>query len=131
MSSLSPLASEHWRGAARGELCVPHCLDCDNLWFPPSRQCPRCLSDKIDWRVVSGRGRVTGWCIMHRQYFETLDLALPYAVILVQLDEGPFLYSNFVDPATVPEVGQSVEAMFIAVETDGSVVRFRVVTESS
>ncbi len=128
MAALSALAAEHWRGAAHGELRLPHCLDCDHLWFPPSRYCPRCLSEKIDWRAVSGKGRVTGWCVMHRRYFETLDLALPYTVILVQLDAGPCLYSNYVDPDTVPEVGQRVEAVFVAVEPEAAVVRFRAST---
>jgi uncharacterized protein len=124
-------AAEHWRGAASGELRLPHCLDCGKLWFPPTRQCPRCLSEKIDWLTASGRGRITGWCIMHQRYFDQFDLPLPYAVLLVQLDEGPLLYSNYDEPTTVPAVGQRVQAEFVSVAPDAGIVRFRLISEPS
>lgn len=128
MTSLStrfPLAAEHWHGASRGELLLPSCVTCGNLWFPPSRLCPKCLSNNIKWRAVSGKGEVTGWCVFHKRYFSDSDLTPPYTVVLVKLNEGPYLYSNYDDPTTVPDVGQHVVASFVDIGNGEALVHFR------
>lgn len=118
-------AAEHWQGAAQGELRLPHCPMCSNVWFPPSRLCPRCLWDDIEWRAVSKHGSVAGWCQFHRAYFPPLlGLTPPYTVILVRLDAGPLLYSNPSNPASVPPVGTRVSATFVELTPDEAVVRF-------
>lgn len=80
---------------------------------------------------MSGRGRVTGWCQFHRPYFPALDLALPYYVILVELDEGPQLYSNLTDAKAVPQIGQRVEAVYVDAAPGQALVRFRITEQGS
>ena len=124
-TTLPRQAAEHWQGAAQGELRLPRCRTCSNVWFPPSRHCPRCLSDGIEWQAVSKRGTVAAWCRFHRAYFTpSLGLTPPYTVILVRLDAGPLLYSNPGNPASVPPVGTRVVATFVGVAPGQAVVRF-------
>ncbi len=124
-ATLPRQAAEHWRGAAQGELRLPRCRTCGNVWFPPSHHCPQCLSGKVEWRAVSKQGSVVGWCQFHRAYFPpSLGLTPPYTVILVRLDAGPLLYSNPGDPASVPPVGTRVVATFIEAAPGEAVVRF-------
>jgi uncharacterized OB-fold protein len=83
------------------ELRLQVCASCARPWFPPGPVCPTCLGD--DWRFerMSGRGRVVAWTVFHRQYFK--ELPVPYAVVSVELDEGPLLVGNLpgVDPAAI------------------------------
>lgn len=129
--SLPLIAAEHWRAAAHGELRLPACRACAHMWFPPSRHCPRCLSAEIEWRVVSGRGRVEGVCEMHRDYFRSPALPAPYTVILVRLDAGPLLYSNPLDLRMRPDIGDLVEARFVPLDGETGLVRFAPVGDVS
>jgi uncharacterized OB-fold protein len=118
-------AAEHWRGAARGELRLPHCSACGHAFYPPTRQCPRCLLPNIAWRAVSPDGVVVGWCQFHRAYFpQSPDLVPPYTVILVRLDAGPLLYANPGELTATPVVGTRVRATFVPAGPDEALVRF-------
>jgi uncharacterized OB-fold protein len=122
---LPDVAAGHWEGASQGELRVPHCENCEHLWMPPTRHCPNCLSDQVDWRAVSALGRVLGVCVFHRSYIPGIDLELPYAVIHVALDAGPHLYSNPFDPGASLAVGDRVEAVYVLIAEGQALVRFR------
>jgi uncharacterized OB-fold protein len=85
-----------WEGSLLGELRLDHCQACDHLWFPPTNSCPKCLSTDIDWKAVSGRGKVWSWIWMHQRYGWAFDEELPYLLVQVNLDEGPTLVSTLV-----------------------------------
>ena len=48
--------------------------------------------------TASGKGRVVSWVIYHHAYHEAFKEQLPYNVALVELDEGPRLITNIVNP---------------------------------
>jgi uncharacterized OB-fold protein len=99
-------------GAEAGELLVQRCPRCELLRFPPSGVCPRCLDANDVWVQVSGRGAIWSWIRMHKQYFKDARRATPYNVVMVQLDEGPFMISAMADESARPFVGQRVTAAF-------------------
>ena len=124
-SRLPSQAAEHWEGAAKGKLLLPHCRVCEHVWFPPARQCPKCLSAEVDWCTASPHGVVVGWSVFHRAYFPDLPgLAPPYTVILVRLDAGPLLYSNPGDLKSVPPIGTRLTARFVPAGGGEALVRF-------
>lgn len=73
-----------------GIFALPMCASCARMHYPPRVLCPRCGSDSLVWRKSAGLGTV----------YSTSTLAPrdepPYAVILVDLDDGPRLMSNAV-----------------------------------
>lgn len=85
-----------WAAAREHRLILPHCLDCGHLWLPAYARCTRCASANLDWIKASGRGTVWAAIEMHRQYVAWFAPRLPYAVVVIRLEEGPFLYSNIV-----------------------------------
>ena len=85
-----------WEGSTVGELRLDHCTDCDHIWFPPTNSCPNCLSTNIDWKAVSGHGRLWSWIWMHQRYGWAFDAEVPYLLVQVNLDEGPTLVSRLV-----------------------------------
>jgi uncharacterized protein len=98
----SPETQPFWDGCAAGELRLQRCETCDAFYFPPRPFCPRCLSDRVEWRPVSGRGALHTYLINHRPAPGFEDDA-PYAIAVVQLEEGPRMMSNIVGVENTPE----------------------------
>ena len=115
-----------WEAARRHELRLPQCQDCKRLWWPPGPVCPDCLSERHEWTRVSGRGTVSSWVVFHKAYFPSFANDIPYAVIQVELEEGPRLISNLVGvPNEEVRVGMPVEVVFDDVTPEITLVRFR------
>lgn len=115
-----------WEGARRGELRLPRCRGCGEVWWPAGPVCPRCLSDQIEWFRASGRGRVAAWVVFHRAYFAGFAADVPYNVAWVELEEGPRVTSNIIEAA--PEdlrVGLPVEVVFERVTDEVTLPKFR------
>jgi uncharacterized OB-fold protein len=91
----------YWEGARAHKLLLPRCESCEAFWFPPSGRCPHCLSANFTWRETSGRGRIYSFVVYHRVYHPAFERDVPYAVAIVELDEGPRLLANIV--GTPPE----------------------------
>ena len=102
-----------WSAAARGVLLVPKCNACDRTFWHPRPRCPHCGSDRVDWVEASGKGTIHTFTVVRQSgdpYFRT---QLPYAVAMVELDEGVRLMSNIVDtPIESLAIGMRVEVLF-------------------
>src|SRR5450759_78702 len=81
-----------WEAAKRHELMVQKCEKCGHFAFPPAPLCPRCRETKLGWIRVSGRGKVWSWTVFHKAYFAGFAEEMPYAVAIVELDEGPRMW---------------------------------------
>lgn len=88
----------HW---ARGELRLQRCSDCSTWRHPPRFLCANCGSTRSTWELAAGRGRVFSWTITHRAVDPAFEP--PYAIVVVELAEGPRLVGNIVglDPAAL------------------------------
>ncbi len=92
--------------------------------------CPSCGSFDYEWALASGRGVVHTFTIVHRPTLPAFEALLPYNVIVVQLDEGPFMVSNLVGgDATTLRIGLPVEVVFAALDEQITVPTFRPVRE--
>jgi uncharacterized protein len=113
-------SAEFWDRAAGGELVVRWCTSCDRPFHYPRPFCPRCWSTDIEWRATSGRATVYAITVIRQNGAPPFNERLPYAVALVDLDEGVRLLANIEgDPDTV-KIGQAVELTFR--EEDGLAV---------
>ena len=100
-----------WEGLEVGELRIQRCGGCGKLRHPPRPMCPWCRSVESGHVVASGRGEVYSFVVHHRPEVPGRDH--PFAVVLVQLDEGTRIVGNTVgcDPADV-KVGMPVRVEF-------------------
>ena len=115
-----------WEAARRHQLALQRCVDCGRLRYPPAPVCPECLSERLEWTPVSGRGTVSTFVVLHQRYFPSFADAIPYNVIQVRLDEGPRLTANLVDiPNGEIRIGMRVEVVFDDVTPEVSLPRFR------
>lgn len=85
-------AAELYAWWVRGELRLQRCADCRAWQHPPRHRCPTCGSTATGFEPIAGTGRVFTWTVTHRP----IDPAFtpPYAVVVVELDEGPRLVGN-------------------------------------
>ncbi len=109
----SELTQPYWDAARRGQLAVQRCERCGHRPFPPRATCPGCGAASLSWSPVSGRATVYSYTIAHRPPHPTFAAQLPLVVAIVELEEGPRMFTNIVDcdPEDV-EVGMAVAAAF-------------------
>lgn len=107
------LTEPFWRGGTDGELRVQRCEGCGHLRFPPSPVCPRCLDERATWVPTTGRGTILSYVVFHRAYQAAWANRVPYAVLLVQLDDGPRLFSDYAGSPGDLAVGARVRAGFV------------------
>jgi hypothetical protein len=119
-----------WRAAREGRLLIMHCRACDRPYFYPRRSCPRCWSDETEWRQASGRGTVHTYSVVHQNPAPPFRNWCPYAVVLVDLDEGVRMMANWDRTVDLSElaVGLPVEVAFEAINDELALPRFRPLT---
>ena len=114
----TPETQPYWDGCAAGELRLQRCTHCDAHYFPPRPFCPDCLSDEVTWEALSGRATLHTYVINHRA---APGFEAPYAIAVVQLEEGPRLMSNIVDVEQTPEALVLDMALEVTFEARGDV----------
>lgn len=115
-----------WEAAARHELVMPRCRQCDRLFFYPREVCPVCLASGIDGVPVSGRGHLYSYTVVHQPANPAFREDVPYVYALIQLAEGPRMIANLVDcPPDAARIDMPVVAVFDDVTPDVTLVKFR------
>ncbi|MEW5421617.1 Zn-ribbon domain-containing OB-fold protein [Amorphus sp. 3PC139-8] len=109
-SSKDPAWGSYWRCLEDGRLTFQACQECGHKWLPVRSHCPSCLGKTWQWQTASGDARLVSWVVYHRSYHPEVEADVPYAVGLVQLDEGPRLLARLFGPSNLEDfhVGQSL-----------------------
>lgn len=115
-----------WTGLREGRLLLQHCLACDAVHYYQQGLCRTCGSDQLEHRPASGRGKVHAFSVVHRAPGPAFKDETPYAVLLVELAEGPRMISRLIDadPATA-EFDLDVELVCVAVDERITLPYFR------
>ncbi len=96
---VSDVSAPFWDASRSRQLVMQWCIPCDAVVFYPRATCPRCLGGQLEWRSSRGTGVVYAVSVEHRPPAGEA----PYAVALVDLDEGARMMTNVVgcDPLSV------------------------------
>ena len=119
-------ASPFWRSVDRRAMALPRCGACGRFHFYPRPVCPECWSDELDWRPVRGRGTVWSYTIVRFAHgaHEGWKTRVPYAVALIELEEGVRMMGNVVDCAVESvRTGMAVQLAYREYE-DGLIPAF-------
>ena len=109
----TPESQPYWDGCLRGELLYQHCAGCGRAQFYPRSACASCGGTALEWRRSEGRGTLHAVTVVYRPPSAAFRLDVPYAVALVDLDEGFRMMANVVGGA--PErvaIGDRVAVTF-------------------
>jgi uncharacterized OB-fold protein len=113
-----------WDACKRGELLFQRCERCGTANFLPTAACRACLSGELQWVHSDGRGTVYSWTVVHRP--QTPAFAVPYAVAIIDLDEGYQMMSNLIGlPPEDVAVGLRVRVDFREITTEITLPYFR------
>lgn len=91
----SGLNADFYRISAETEtINIQRCSDCSAYRHPPRFRCAECGSGAWSWSPTSMRGVVWSWTITHRAIDPAFTEQLPYAVVVVELEEGVRVVGN-------------------------------------
>lgn len=115
-----------WEAARKRELMLQRCAQCSKSWYPIGPACPHCFSMSWTWDRMSGRGTLHNFVVFHKPWTKWFESRVPYAVVQIQLEEGPRLTTNFLECGIKDiKIGMPVEAVYEAITTDITLVQFR------
>lgn len=95
-----PEAEDFWRGARRGQLRLQRCTACRHAYFPPRPFCPACGDRAVESFTATGRATLYSYIISH---LPAPGHTPPYAIAVVELQEGPRMMTNIVGCEQTPE----------------------------
>lgn len=101
----------YFEGLEAGEIRLQYCERCERYQFPPRVICTRCGASELTWRNASGRGRIYAMTINHRPAEEAFSKLGPYAVALVDLEEGVRVMARADVPVDEVKTGMDVLVM--------------------
>ena len=122
LPEISDLTKPFWDATRAGELRMQKCSQCGHIRYPVGPVCTACLEPEHTWEKMSGKGKVLAHLVFHQVYHKAWAKDAPYSVIMVQLPEGPRMFSDIEDPAhrykDADLVGREVEVQFRPMSSD-------------
>lgn len=85
-----------WDGLKTGQLLLQHCTDCAHVQYYQQRICRQCQSENLQHKAASGRGTIHSYSVVYRAPGPAFKQDVPYAVLLIDLEEGPRMISSLV-----------------------------------
>jgi uncharacterized OB-fold protein len=126
-----------WDAARRGSLELQRCQNCGHFQHPPYATCTQCVSTNLQFEPVrhkgeGGAGTIYAYTIMYHTGDKRFASAVPYASIIVELDDAPgaLMAGNLLDAEyTEAKVGRRVEVIFEKLNDDIILPQFRLAKE--
>lgn len=119
----------YFDSAKQRELRIQGCDSCQALQHPPMAACRACGSLALSPRLMSGRGTLFSYTIVHAP---SPPFEPPYPVILVALDEGPRVVSELHGvPLDEIQIGMPLEVDFLVCDPELTLPVFRRRSEMS
>jgi uncharacterized protein len=106
------LDAPFWDACRRHELTVMRCGECERAYWPATA-CVEHGWAPMRWVPASGTGAVHTYTVIHHAYLPWLAHQIPYPVVVVRLEEGPFFHAGLVGCSLEDlHVGMRVEVTF-------------------
>lgn len=115
-----------WEACNNEQFMIQQCMDCSKMIFYPRIICPNCISDQMEWKQASGKGRIYSFTIARRPAAPSFSEEVPYVVAIVELDEGVRLMTNIINtPIESVRCDMEVEVIFEKVSEDIRLPKFQ------
>ena len=110
----STVSTPFWAATEKHQLVMQRCQSCHRLVWYPRSVCPHCGGFSLRWEQLSGQGVVYAVSVHHRPAHPAFADRVPYAVVLVDLDEGIRMMSNVF--GRQPQVGDAVSVAWLRLD---------------
>lgn len=122
------LTAPYWAAARRGQLVVQRCTQCQRHQFYPRSFCMQCMGESLDWVPSSGLGHIYTYTINRRGANAFMAERTPYAVAIIELEEGVRLMANIIGSRLEDiHVGKPVKVVFETASDDITLPQFELV----
>ena len=113
MERVNAITQPYWDGVQQGRLLLQYCPRCGVYQYYARPLCARCHTADPEWREASGRGVLYSYSVVHRGPTPAFQTTAPYVTAIVELEEGPRMFTNIVDadPGSL-RVGTAVNVVF-------------------
>jgi enoyl-CoA hydratase len=126
LPTLDGLTKEFYDFCLHGELRFQRCSDCSQWRHVPREMCAECGSFAWTWERSNRRGKLFSWTVVERALHPDFEEETPYAVAVVEMDEGVRLISRMLDVAPEDlEIDMPVEVAFDHVTGGVALPKFR------
>lgn len=102
-----------WEGLNQQEVRIQRCDDCGHWVFYPRNRCSHCLSDKLEWKTISGTGVLYSYTFGRIPTAPEFADEKPQVLAVVALDEGPRLNTSlrYLDESEI-RIGMRLKPVF-------------------
>ena len=110
---VNTVTQPYWDGVEQGKLMLQHCSACGAYQYYARPLCAKCHAAEPEWREASGKGVLYSYSVVYRGPSPAFQTIAPYVTAIVELEEGPRMFTNIVDAE--PEslrVGEPVSVVF-------------------
>lgn len=126
LPAMTTLSKEYWDGCKAEKLLYQQCKDCGEVIFFPKYLCPNCMSHNLEWLQSAGKGKILTFTVTYESAPPAFYAAVPYAVAIIELDEGYRMMSNIVEcDFDTLECDMPVEVVFDPVTEEVTLPKFR------
>lgn len=109
---VDPDSAAYWKGLAEHQVRLPGCDACGKVRFPPLDSCPYCGQPGGEEQVLSGVGTVYSFIVLHRTFHPAFEADLPFAIAVIDLEDGPRIAARIEGPPEAVSIGMRVEATY-------------------
>ncbi len=103
---------DYHKALTKNQLLGLRCKSCGTVTCPPQMSCSQCAGLDLDIVELSGRGKIMTYTTIYVPA-EGRESEAPYIIVLVELEEGPWIMGNLydMDPsrASFDLIGKSVQ----------------------
>lgn len=112
-----------WASVNERAMKIPYCNACKKFFFYPRPICPNCWSSDVEFRPAAGKGKIFTYSVIRSPHGNVTEWhkRIPYAVALVDLDEGVRMMTTLVD-CDVEAVRSGLPVRLTYTEIDGKLL---------
>ena len=127
---ITKLGKPFWEACKEKKLLYQVCKDCGQVNFFPKMLCVNCMSHNLEWKESKGKGHIHSFTITYDAAPPEFMSSVPYALAVVNIDEGFTMLSNIVDCDYAKlSCDMPVEVVFDAVTPEVTLPKFRPVNK--
>ena len=117
-----------WEAVNKKRLVAQFCNSCSRYQHPPETRCVWCDGEDLEFRQLSGRGKIYSWQVMHDSRVRLMQEYQPFVIAVVQCDESPDVWHITNLPEVEPgqfQVGDPVDVEFEEIRPGKFIPQFR------
>ncbi|MGI5921671.1 MAG: Zn-ribbon domain-containing OB-fold protein [Syntrophomonadaceae bacterium] len=107
-----------WNKLTEDGLYLQQCTDCGQFVFYPRSRCPHCLESELEWKQVSGEGRIYSFTIVYKSALPEFERKTPYIYAVIELAEGVRMPAAVVN-CPVDKITVDAPVTFLLTEING------------